>query len=349
MPRTNLIRKIVWSLLLSLCSIHCSATYAQTTRADTNNPKPIGRLVDIGGYKLHLNCTGRGNIPVILISGASNFSFDWTLVQDKLSKSAKVCSYDRPSLAWSDPGPMPRSMMQDVYELHQLLSLSKIAAPYVLVGHSLGGIIARMYAKQFPNEVAGIVLVDATSENTILNMNGKIERVRLLASAGKQIPSIKTKVDTLTRIPSRKEVEDLWNFMGKPSISPPFDKLPAAIQKIRVWAQSLPKYQIADADDYMAEEFATMYANSQSYNLGNKPLMVLYSSKNEYPAELGTLRDSLLNDKIKNQKAFLQLSANSKLIETARSGHEIFLTEPDLVADAIKQVVRSVKTKSNLK
>jgi hypothetical protein len=171
----------------------------------------------------------------------------------------------------------------------------------------------------------------------------------LLASAGKKIPPVKKTIDTLTKIPGTKEVEELWNMFGKLSITFPFNKLPPNIQKIRLWAQSLPKYQIADADDYMAEEFKTMYEDSQSYKIGDKPLMILYSSKNEYPKELGTLRDSLMNDKISNQQAFLRLSTNSKIIGTANSGHEIFLTEPGLVVSAIKQVIVSIRTKHKLK
>jgi len=342
-------KQILFSFLILQILVCCSPTKAQTSGGDSINYKPIGKLIDIGGYKLHLHGTGNGSPSVILISGASNFSFDWTLVQDKLPKSIKVCSYDRPGLAWSDPGPMPRSIMQDVYELHELLNASKMHPPFILVGHSIGGIIARMYARQYSDDIAGMVLVDATSENAILNVNGKIERLRLLASAGKKIPSVKRTIDTLTKIPSTKEVEELWNMFGKPSISFPFNKLPANIQKIRLWAQSLPKYQIADADDYIPEEFKTMYADSQSYKIGDKPLMILYSSKNEYPKELGTLRDSLMNDKIGNQHAFLRLSTNSKIIRTANSGHEIFLTEPDLVVSAIKQVIGSIRTKHKLK
>lgn len=156
-----------------------------------------------------------------------------------------------------------------------------------MVGHSIGGIIARIYAKQYYEDVAGIVLVDATSENAILNVYGKLERLRLLANPQKQVPPIKTKVDSLTKISSQKDVDDLWNMFGKPSITFPFDKLPPDIQRIRLWSQSLPKYQIADAHEYMAEEFAEMYSNNLNYKLGNIPLIILCSTKNEYPEELG--------------------------------------------------------------
>lgn len=278
--------KLAVKLLVALGLCFCCAN-AQNAFVDTIKVKPLGKLVDIGGYRLHINCTGKGDIPVVLISGAGNFSFDWSLVQSKLSKSALVCSYDRPSLAWSDAGPMPRSLEQDVYELHELLINAKVKPPYILVGHSIGGIIARIYAKQYHKDVAGIVLVDATSENAILNVYGKLERLRLLASLQKRVPPIKTKEDSLTKVPSQKEVEDLWNMFGKPYMSFPFNKLPADIQKTRLWAQSLPKYQIADAHEYMAEEFAEMYSDNLNYKLGNMPLIILSSTKNEYPEELG--------------------------------------------------------------
>src|SRR5919112_1704581 len=85
-------------------------------------PRPPGRLVDVGGYRLHLNCTGGGGPAVVLIAGAGDFSFDWSLVQPQLSRFARVCSYDRAGLAWSDLGPTPRTMRQDAHELRLLLA-----------------------------------------------------------------------------------------------------------------------------------------------------------------------------------------------------------------------------------
>jgi len=312
--------------------------------------EPIGKLFDIGGYRLNLNCSGRKKPAVILISGSLAFSFDWVLVQNELSKYAQTCSYDRPGLAWSDPGPMPHSLAQDVYELHKLLEAAHIKPPYILVGHSIGGIIARKFAKEYPNEISGMVLVEATSENGLMSINGKIERVRLLASKEKKIPSLKENVDTLTKIPSVKEIEEMWNMMGKPSITPPFDKLPDQIQKTRIWAQSLPKYYTADNGDYWPEEFAQIYSEGSSYNIGNKPLFILYSTKNEYPKELGkVMTDSLMADKIQNQSRYLDISSNSKIITTAISGHEIHLTEPNLIVQSIRQIISSLETKSKLK
>jgi len=118
---------------------------------------PPGKMVDLGGYRLHLNCTGKSGPTVVLIAGAGDFSFDWGLVQPGVSRFTRACSYDRAGLAWSEPGPTPRTMRQDAYELHRLLEAAHIKAPYVLIGHSLGGLIARVYEEQYPDEVAGIL------------------------------------------------------------------------------------------------------------------------------------------------------------------------------------------------
>src|SRR5262249_49636722 len=110
-----------------------------------NSSPPSGRLVDIGGYKIHIDIKRKGTPAVIMIAGSQAFSFDWSLVVPEISKITQVCTYDRPALAWSDPGPMPRTFDQDVYELHTLLQKAGIKPPYILVGHSLGGMLARWY------------------------------------------------------------------------------------------------------------------------------------------------------------------------------------------------------------
>src|SRR5262252_8953160 len=115
------------------------------TAQEPNPPaRPPGKLIDIGGYRLHLNCTGKQGPTVVLIAGAGDFSFDWSLVQPGLAQLARVCSYDRAGFGWSDPGPTPRTMKQEAFELHTMLSAALIKGPFVLVGHSLGGLITRV-------------------------------------------------------------------------------------------------------------------------------------------------------------------------------------------------------------
>src|SRR4030081_1825561 len=125
-------------------------------------PAP-GRLIDLGGWRLHLNCSGQANpgrAVVILEAGAGDFSVDWSLVQPLVAPSARVCSYDRAGAGWSDLGPGPRTMRQQGWELHALLEKAGEKPPFVLVGHSYGGWLTRLFAEAYGADVSGMVLGD---------------------------------------------------------------------------------------------------------------------------------------------------------------------------------------------
>jgi pimeloyl-ACP methyl ester carboxylesterase len=320
---------------------------AQLLFAQTD-PEPTGKLIDVGGYRLHIDVKGKGNPAVIFIAGSQAFSFDWSLVLPSVSAITQTVTYDRPALAWSDPGPMPRTFDQDVYELNELLQKAGVHPPYILVGHSLGGIIARKFEMKYPAEIKGLVLVDATSENTTLFINNKVQRLRSL-SQGKKIPVVKTQIDTFTKVPAKKEMDDFLKMVGEPKIDPPFYKLPLKFQQARVWAMKQPKFLLADNGETWAEEFEAMY-NDSTYSLGIKPLFVVTSGQNNYPKELGdSVRNELIKIKLKDQHKMAALSLNSKHVVTTKSPHEIHLTEPKLIINAIKKVIKSVRTGKPLK
>jgi len=125
---------------------------------------PPGRLLDIGGYRLHINCTGDGDPTVVIDGGAGTWSIFYAHVQKALSGEARVCTYDRAGLGWSDDGPLPRTSARMAEELHLLLHAAGVSPPLLLVGHSLGGYNVRVYQRRYPEEVAGLVLVDAAHE-----------------------------------------------------------------------------------------------------------------------------------------------------------------------------------------
>lgn len=315
---------------------------------------PPGKLVDVGGYRLHLNCTGKGGPTIVLIAGGGDFSFDWLLVQPDLSRFARVCSYDRAGLAWSDPGPTPRTMLQDAYELHTLLKAGRAKAPYVLVGHSVGGLIARVYAERYPDEVAGMVLVDSTHEDTTLLFGGKPVRIRESAK-GTTVPPVQTMQSSPPKPPATADVEQFefnQKMFGPPKTEPPFNKLPASIQELRLRFRSQPPRSAAESI-FWAEELQAMYlARAKTTDpLGDKPLVVLLPKAGigNPPPAISVDEWKRISDEKRQQKlGFRDLSRNSKLILAERSGHHIQLDEPKVVTGAIRLVVDAARSGARL-
>jgi pimeloyl-ACP methyl ester carboxylesterase len=114
------------------------------------NPPP-GQMVDVGGYRLHIHCQGEGHPTVILDSGAGGTSLDWGWIQPEIAKTTRVCVYDRAGAAWSDKGPPPRDAAQMARELRALVTNGRLEGPYILVGASFGGHVARLYTAQYPS------------------------------------------------------------------------------------------------------------------------------------------------------------------------------------------------------
>jgi pimeloyl-ACP methyl ester carboxylesterase len=156
--KRTLFRIIIFVLLLAIAGmIYQSAA----TEADQRNYPPPGILVNVNGYKVHIYCMGEGNPTIILDHVGGGSSVDWALIQPKLAGHTRVCAYDRAGYGWSDYNPAPRTMEEQVYELHSLLQGAHEQGPYILVGHSYGARVDRVYTAKYPDEVAGMVLMDA--------------------------------------------------------------------------------------------------------------------------------------------------------------------------------------------
>src|SRR2546423_12659535 len=137
------------------------------------DPGPVGRLIDLGGHRLHLNCTGHGRPTVVIETGLGDFSFDWILVQRRVEREMRVCTYDRAGYAWSDPGPQPRTFDQLNLELRDALAKLGEKGQFVLVGHSYGGPVIRNFTMTYPEDVAAMVLVDSAQEGLRVGIGGK--------------------------------------------------------------------------------------------------------------------------------------------------------------------------------
>jgi pimeloyl-ACP methyl ester carboxylesterase len=156
-----LIQIVAWVAGFALLGAALGLVYQVLgTRRDSKLHPPPGKLVDLGTHRLHLLESGRGGPTVVLEAGLMSTMLSWSELQRALAGSFRVVSYDRAGLGWSDLGPMPRTADRIVDELHTLLQRAAIPSPYLLVGHSFGGMTMPLFAARFPGEVAGVVLVD---------------------------------------------------------------------------------------------------------------------------------------------------------------------------------------------
>ena len=305
-------------------------------------PRAPGVLVDIGGQRIHLHCTGAGSPTVLLENGSGDFSVGWALVQPGVGKFARVCSYDRGGYAWSDPGARPRTYAQLALEIHTALIRAHIDPPYIVVGQSYGGLVVRGFASQYREDVTGMVLVDAVHEDQRVVYGGQPHRLRD-AARGRSAPPPRIQLDTALLALTRDSAAP----QSTEPLPAPLDRLPAAAQVIWRWAEAQPVYDsTARAEmDWSPEELARMHASRLAgrASLGNLPLIVLARTHGDYPDGMEISADSLERERRSLMADLAGLSRNGVLIFAAHSGHNIHLEDPELVVHAIRTVVERAR------
>lgn len=307
----------------------------------TADPPPIGQLIDIGGRKLHIHCTGRGSPVVIVENGGAAFSFDWELVQPRVSGFTRICTYDRAGYAWSDAGPEFDTFGQVAQDLHLLLAKAGVPGPYVLVGHSLGGMLVRYYQSKFPNDVLGMVLIDSSHEMSPQRVGLKVVR----------IPEL-TATDFLTLIDQGKANQPK---NPEPDILPstifsPYDKLPARFQDLHLWAlrKVLPLIKTWGANLHSDLSRLHNQTISSAHPLGNIPLAVLTASEFDVTRGSGITIEEARKDHLRLQDDLVKLSTNSRHVMVSNSGHEVYLYQPAVVVRSISAVFLAAKNRSQL-
>src|SRR5215471_2137208 len=305
---------------------------------------PPGRLVDVGGWRLHLNCTGDvrpGQATVILEAGAGDFSVEWSLVQPKIAAFTRVCAYDRAGDGWSELGPHPRTFHQIAYELHQLLQNAGVKPPFIMVGHSYGGWLVRQYQSSYPGEVAGMVLVESGQDNPWrLSSDGKLVRAIDLAK-GQPIPEIKKSGPLQVSDIQPQVLRQMMAGAEQASQhanDPPRDLLPSDAQRMRTWALAQLGHVAAGVNPFDVEELALLRRErlKTEHLLGALPLVVLTRG---IPEETGPNAGSLEEDHRRDHETLASMSTRGKLIVARNSGHHIQLLEPELVVTSIREVV----------
>ncbi len=302
----------------------------------TKYPAP-GKLVDVGGHRLHINCQGQGGPTVVMESGNGNFSLNWGRVPCDVAKFTRVCTYDRAGLGWSDRSLRPRTAHNLVDDLHTLLERSGVEPPYVLVGHSLGGMLMRLYAHEHPDQVVGMVLVDPSHEAQMLRnpeailrlarrtekmMNGILRLMQLLIASG-----------ALALVP--KLFPRQMSIMAAEEDRAAFWAVVSADTKNLVTMQE----EIAVASDHFAAIRAVHITS-----LGDIPLIVLSHGQTQLMPGVS----AEVNREVEQvwQQLHIELAAQSsrgKRIVAEQSGHYIQFDQPELVIDSIREVVEAVQ------
>ncbi len=327
-----------WLLAALLVLVICGAAYQFISMVrDRVHFPPPGQLVDIGGHRLHLYCIGNGSPTVLLEAAATGWSLDWTLVQPAVARFTRVCAYDRAGLGWSDPGPLPRTGERMTRELRRLLDRSQIAGPYILVGHSFGGFVARLYREEHPREVVGMVLVDAGHESEM-----RQAEFRTFVNAGKSmLPALRAMA--ILGIPRL-----LASFESLPPLlTQQEQKVPADIRPVlrAGWLRTSYPSTLADEGNGLIE---TLEQVRHIAPLGELPLVVLTATGPVWwPDMPGAVNQAKFRKMwLGLQQELTDLSSNSRQILAAQSGHFIQFDEPGLVAGAIRQLVDLERTKS---
>jgi pimeloyl-ACP methyl ester carboxylesterase len=272
---------------------------------DARKHPPPGRLVSVDGRRLHLFCTGSGGPSVVIEQGAGSPSSLWWPIQQKMATFARVCTYDRAGYLWSEPVRKARSVRERSEELHLLLKVAGVPAPYLLVAHSYGGLIVRDFVLRHPEEIAGLVLVDTPDEPSLCEAEVQVlyARMRILM----------------------KVLEAASRF-----------GLPRLLQKIPAVRQALwfvrPDEYAATADDLASLKHLDC-SSLVPGQLGDLPVVILTHGQ-PFPGPFLVLESGWLAA----QRRLAALSTRAVLITAENSNHMIHLEQPDLVVDVVREM-----------
>lgn len=281
--------------------------------ADARIYPPPGQLVDVGGHRLHINCNGSGGPTVVIEAGLGDWSTGWDVVQQGVAETTRVCTYDRAGWGWSEAGPLPRDAAQFAKELHTLLQNANIPGPYVVVGHSLGGLAVRVFAHEYASEVAGVVLIDSMSPRQFTQSQGGAQSQTGTQSQPFSPPAM------------------LARFAIVRWLARPLGIMPSVPSEENAYFSRMVRSQSAQT---LTNESQAMPASSAQASavktFGDLSLIVLTAKLNK------------ISGWQEWQTELLQLSSNSQQL-FAESDHNIHFEAPESAIAAILQMVQQAR------
>ena len=283
-------------------------------RSENRFPR-VGRAVDIGGRSLNLFCSGTGHPVVIFESGGGLPGYSWVSIQRQIARRSAACWYDRAGYGWSDPAPGPTTSADTARDLHQLLRNAGMRPPFVLVGHSIGGFHARVYTGMYPNDVAGLVFVDASHED----IDARIPQARAWIHLSPRLRPALASV-----LVAMKDTAVLRVLHPPSHITPPPPGMSPAEWTTVQRLAAFPTTVLASETEWFEPSAEQARASG---TLGDRPLRVLAAGHSP-PAWLEL------------QAELARLSTRGRLAIVHDSGHMIPFEAPDAVVRAIEDVLR---------
>jgi pimeloyl-ACP methyl ester carboxylesterase len=313
-------RALLYPGLLVLGLVAVGGAFETVAEATTSNPAPGGRTYLVDGHRLYMNCVGAGAPIVLLFNGLGERTPSWALVQRPLASTTRVCAFDRAGQGWSGAAPGRQDGHQLATDLHGLLTAARIPGPYVLAGHSTGGTYALNYAARYPQEVAGVALIDSATPYQF------------------ELPDYPSFYSTYRRVvalfPSLARAG-----IARPTLGTGFATLPPdARDQLRKFAAS-PRELRANRNEFL--ELPTVFEQAKALkSLGNKPLAVL-SADQDQQRGWATAQEKLA-----------QLSSNSDHRTAKGSTHSALLDDEQFASitrRAITDVVRATRSRQPLR
>jgi len=306
-----------------------------------------GKLVRVDQHRLNIYCVGHGSPTVVFDSGWEDWAPAWILVQPAVARWTRTCTYDRAGAGFSDPGPMPRTSVRIADDLHAALHNAGIRGPYVLVGHSFGSYNTRVFVDRYPSEVAGLVLVDG-EDGDVEPAPERQKHDRSLASALVELRACRDALAAGRPLPKLRGTSgpdcSQQFFRGIPERTFP-PQLNTAILQIARTKLALYDEVISEMAEMPWDE---TYLIAHWTSLGSRPVRVLTAQNHFYdtaetPAALHRKHLAFERGEAVVQAHWLRLSSDSKQIFAYRSGHYIELDQPQLVIDAIHDVIERAR------
>jgi hypothetical protein len=320
---------LVAAVLLAIALI-TGATYEQAARARDREQLPqIGRSLDIGGRTLNIDCAGSGTPVVIFESGAPRPGYSWVFIQREAAKFTQSCWYDRAGFGWSDLGPYPRTSAASARDLHALLQRAALPSPYVLVPETLSAFDARVYTSLFPNEVAGLVMVDGMHPDLLVRLpqiRGKGAPVQKYIGYPQNVVSQAVNEIGLLRLMSAKR---------RPPGPPPPEL--SAQEWTTIWRLTNgPRARIALIQEFPAVDESIAQTRAAG-DLGDRPLRVISAAPRSSPFPEQDVGMQLQAD-------LVRLSTRGKqLIVGDASIRPLHYQAPHAVIDSVHQVVDEIR------